>query len=75
MGKRALLLSMLLLCGCAGTDDCAGDAFQLGARDGRMSYGGQPERYAARCGASFDAARYEAGYRQGASQRPHVPSF
>ena len=68
---RALIVCALLVSGCAGMggNDCATDAFQLGERDGVLrSY--EASRHAARCGASFNEARYAEGYADAASRRP-----
>ena len=65
---------LTLLAGCAGVD-CGSDWRAVGQRDGRLNAGSHPERYAARCGTTVDAAAYEQGYREGAAQRPYVPSF
>jgi hypothetical protein len=70
------MLFTMLLAGCAGAGgDCAGDWRSIGQRDGRINAGSHPERYAARCGTTVDTAAYEAGYREGAAQRPTIPSF
>jgi hypothetical protein len=64
---------LTLLAGCVAVD--CGDWRAIGQRDGRLNAGSHPEHYAARCGASVDVAAYEQGYREGAAQRPYVPSF
>lgn len=65
----------LLLSGCAAllAQDCAGDAYEIGRRDGRIGAYAQSERYRERCGAGFDAARYTEGWRQGLYDRPLPP--
>ena len=75
--RRLAMLVVLLSAGCTvpGSRDCETDWTSLGQRDGRLGAGSQAERYAAKCGKPVDAAAYDEGYRQGASQRPHVPSF
>jgi hypothetical protein len=73
MRTTALVLTFAIG-GCAA--DCSGDWYQVGARDGRIGAEPQIESYAARCsGVQPDAARYAEGYRDGAAQRPRVPSF
>ncbi|HVJ24883.1 MAG TPA: hypothetical protein VM756_13205 [Burkholderiales bacterium] len=67
---RLILLTGALLCGCAGTEDCGPDWRAVGQRDGRMNYGHQIERYAARCGTPVDRAAYETGYSEGFADRP-----
>lgn len=67
---RFLVLCSLLLSACASVgNDCAGDSFQLGVRDGRFA-SDQGERYASICGGSFNAARYREGFAEGFSRRP-----
>ena len=71
---RIWIVVLTLLGGCAGVD-CGTDWRAVGQRDGRLNAGSHAERYAARCGTTVDAAAYEQGYREGAAQRPYVPSF
>jgi hypothetical protein len=59
----------LLLSGCVTGADCGPDWYSIGQRDGRINAGSQAERYAARCSAPVDRARYDEGYREGFSQR------
>ncbi len=68
---RPALACLLLVSGCAGTgaSECGADAFELGQRDGVLrSYEGS--RHTARCGTSFNEARYREGYADAASRRP-----
>jgi hypothetical protein len=71
--RTAAFLLALALCGCAA--DCAGDWYEIGARDGRLGAEPQVEIYAARCGVQPDAGRYSEGYAAGFAQRPRIPSF
>ena len=68
---------VIFLAGCTapGSRDCESDWGSLGQRDGRLGASPQAERYAAKCGKPIDTAAYDAGYREGSSRRPHVPSF
>jgi hypothetical protein len=70
-----LLLCVLVLSGCAGmgTADC-GDAYQTGQNHGMLGVD-ESDRLAARCGASFDRARYADGYSDGFSRRGKVWSL
>jgi hypothetical protein len=76
IGPRSypLIVVFAALAGCAGAD-CGADWRAVGQRDGRLNAGSHPEHYAARCGTAVDSAAYEQGYREGAAQRPYVPSF
>jgi len=75
--RRLAMLVVILMTGCTvpGSRDCETDWTSLGQRDGRLGAGSQAERYAAKCGKPVDTAAYDAGYREGSSHRPHVPSF
>lgn len=68
---RLAVVQILLLAGCAGIGaaDCGPDWYSIGQRDGRINAGSQAERYAARCSAPVDRARYDEGYREGLAQR------
>jgi len=70
--KRFGWIGLLLLCGCAGmaAQDC-GNAYELGQNHGVLA-ADQSERLAARCGSSFDAARYADGFRDGLARRGRV---
>jgi hypothetical protein len=63
------LLPACLLSACATSTDCGSDWAAVGERDGRINAGSQAERYAAKCSAPVDRARYEEGYQRGFSQR------
>jgi len=67
--RRCFPIMLLVLAGCAVGNDCAMNAFDLGQRDGLLG-ASQAGRYAAACGASFDAARYTDGVQDGFSRRP-----
>jgi hypothetical protein len=67
---RFLAISLLILSGCAVGNDCAMNSFELGQRDGMLAALNMTDRYAASCGASFDAARYAEGYRDAFARRP-----
>jgi hypothetical protein len=66
--RIAILCLCALLGGCA-SNDCAMNAFELGQRDGMLG-ANQTERHLSRCGSSFDAARYTAGFSDSFSRRP-----
>jgi hypothetical protein len=66
--KRAILLSALMLCGCetTGVVECHGQNwYRLGLDDGKAGAQKERERYAASCGADFNAKQYDAGYKDG----------
>ena len=65
----AFLLLALVTAGCATSADCGGDWYAHGWKDGRYGAFAQAELYAQRCPA-VDASRYNAGWQDGASQRP-----
>jgi len=73
--RKILLPALLALAGCAGvnTADC-GDAYQVGQNHGMLAVD-ESDRLAARCGASFDRARYSEGYSDGFSRRGKVWSL
>ena len=65
-------LSIVLFCsllGACASNDCATGSFEVGQRDGMLG-ANQAERLAAKCGGSFDSARYAEGYRETFSRRP-----
>lgn len=70
------LLSVLILAGCAGGNivECHGTQwYRVGLDDGAAGTAGEAERYATSCGADFNRASYEQGFRDGlarGSQRP-----
>lgn len=70
-GARSALTISVLLAGCAGLDelDCRGASwYDLGYRDARFKLQSQDALYAQQCarhGVTIDAARYDAGFRQG----------
>lgn len=69
--RRWGIVIVTVLAGCAGGGgDCGPDWRAVGQRDGRMNFGAQAERYAARCGVPVDRAAYEQGYGEGFAQRP-----
>jgi len=68
--KRLILLAAVALSGCAAAGgDCGSDWGAVGERDGRMNFGSQAERYAARCG-KVDIAAYNEGFARGSALRP-----
>lgn len=75
MSRITLLAACALACGlnagCASLDgNCVADAYLAGQRDGRLGAAPQDGRYAARCKAPFDRARYLDGWKAGTGQRP-----
>jgi hypothetical protein len=68
--KPFLLVAVLGLTGCAAGSDCGSDWGAVGERDGRMNFGYQAERYAARCSTKVDTAAYDEGFRRGTALRP-----
>lgn len=73
--RRALVVTITVLGGCASAADCGPDWRSIGQRDGRMNAGSQAERYAARCPGPVDRPAYEEGYSLGLSQRPNISAF
>jgi hypothetical protein len=73
--RHILFLVLIAVSGCAGMGaaDC-GDAYELGQRHGMLA-ADESDRLAARCGASFDKARYSDGYSDGFSRRGKVWSL
>jgi hypothetical protein len=79
--RLALLaaVSSLAIAGCASLieEECRGDWYQIGQRDGRLGASPQLEIYAARCapvGVQPDAVRYDEGWKAGFGARP-VPTW
>jgi hypothetical protein len=72
----AVLLS-LVFSGCAGAPgiECHGTSwYRLGLDDGMADAQGEVERYATSCGADFNRAQYEQGFRDGLARRPKPPA-
>jgi hypothetical protein len=67
--RPALPALVLLLAGCAvgaAGVECHGTSwYRQGLDDGRAGLAGEAERYRLSCGAAFDAAVYEEGFRAG----------
>jgi hypothetical protein len=63
-----ITLCLLAVSGCAGgVVECHGVSwYRLGLDDGKAGATGEREKYAASCGADFDAKRYQQGFEDGA---------
>lgn len=70
--KTLLLLaaSTAFVSGCATSSDCGNDWYSTGQRDGRAGAFPQADLYARRCGGAVNVEKYNAGYRDGYSERP-----
>ena len=66
---RSYLIGICLVTSGCASNDCAMNAFELGQRDGMLG-ANQTERHVSRCGASFDAGRYSAGFSDSFARRP-----
>jgi hypothetical protein len=70
-------LCVLGVWGCAGAPgiECHGTSwYRLGLDDGMAHAQGEVERYATSCGADFNRAQYEQGFRDGLARRPKPPA-
>jgi hypothetical protein len=70
--RVAYLVIVLALAGCAGAPgvECHGTQwYRLGLEDGLQDAKGEIDRYAASCGADFNRAQYEEGYRAGLERK------
>ena len=73
----AFVVSTLLLAGCAGGPivECHGTQwYRVGLDDGAAGASGEAERYATSCGADFNRASYEQGFRDGLARAPQRPA-
>ena len=73
----AYVLCMLMLAGCAGGPivECHGTQwYRLGLEDGAAGASGEAERYATSCGADFNRASYDQGFRDGLARAPQRPA-
>lgn len=69
----ACVVSMLILAGCAGGNivECHGTQwYRVGLDDGAAGASGEAERYATSCGADFNRASYQQGFRDGLARGP-----
>ena len=71
--RVTFLLCLLAASGCASVNEC-GDPYQAGQTHGMLA-ADESDRLAARCGPSFDKARYLEGYSDGFSRRGKVWSL
>jgi hypothetical protein len=78
LARIGLAFCVLVLSGCTsgpGGIDChATHWYRMGLNDGMQDAKGEVEGYAARCGAEFDRANYEIGFRDGLARRPKPPA-
>ena len=71
----ALLLAVWGCAGVPGGGECHGvQWYRLGLNDGMADAKGELERYALGCGADFNRAVYEEGFRDGLARRPKPPA-
>jgi len=77
LARIALPLCAVLLSACAGAPggECHGESwYRLGLNDGMADAKEEAARYQTSCGAGFDRARYEEGFRDGLARRPKPPA-
>ena len=75
--RNAVVLSVLMLAGCAGGNivECHGTQwYRVGLDNGTAGAYGEAERYATNCGADFNRASYEQGFQDGLARRPEPAS-
>ena len=75
--RIAFALCAALLFGCAGAPgaECHGTQwYRLGLHDGMQDAQEEAARYQTSCGAAFDRAQYQQGFRDGLARRPKPPA-